>query len=150
MTPIRCNSLGSLHKSACNGSPPDFYTATVGSDIQYRDSRVSIGMIAYYLIAVFFFYYGIKCIALQHGNLIVGSHWVRRSFRLVPVHDAPAITAGLSYICIGLFWVFFPGKRARANWSGPVIMRVLLSVGFAVLWITLLIVAHKQQFGATW
>jgi hypothetical protein len=106
-------------------------------------------MMAYYLISVFFFCYGIKCIVLEQGNLIEHSRWITGSFHLVTVRGAPAVTAGWSYLCLGLCWAFLPGKRPE-DFSLLEILRVCLWVGFIILWLVLLSVAHKQRFGSPW
>jgi hypothetical protein len=112
-------------------------------------SWVSIWIVAYYLVSVFFFWYGIKCIVLQQGNLIEHSRRMRKSFHLVAVHGAPAVTAGWSYICLGLCWAFLPGKPPE-DLSPLAILRICLWVGCMILWLVLLTVARKQQFGNPW
>jgi hypothetical protein len=106
-------------------------------------------MVAYFLVSVFFFFYGVKCMVLRQGNLIVHGRWIRRSFHLVAVHGAPAVTAGWSYLCLGLCWAFLPGKRPE-DFSPLEIIRVCLWAACMILWLWLLSVAHKQQFGNPW
>lgn len=106
-------------------------------------------MIVYYLIAVIAACYGLKCILLQGGTLLAlrPGRLFRHVWRLVPVHGAPAVTAGWSYLCGAWFWALRPVNRGPDDSLLWYIVRAVFSWSGFVLMFWLLYIAGRQRFG---
>jgi hypothetical protein len=113
--------------------------------------RVPIMPIVYYAIAIAIAFYGLKCIATHQGVLMdmdTRSRWGRYG-HLVSVHSEPAVTTGLGYLCIGIFWVIRPLKQDDDTSLLWYFIRYVLALSILGLTFWLWHVAHNQRLRIT-
>jgi hypothetical protein len=107
-------------------------------------------MLVYYGIAVLIASYGLKCIVLQRGTYPDTQH--RRGFHsrvLFTVHGAAAVSAGLGYLSLGMFWALYPGKWHPGNSLTVYIIRSVLCAASLILAFSMWQIAHNQRLGIT-
>jgi hypothetical protein len=121
----------------------------VNQEDRDRSKRVSMTMLVPLIIAAVIAGYGIKCMVVHQGKFMdsaLRGKWGQGV--LVSIKGPAAVTVGLGYLCCGMFWVLFPGKRKYSDVSLLLyVTRYVCALGSLILMLWLWRLAHNQGLG---
>jgi hypothetical protein len=121
------------------------------SALRDRLRSLPLTMLGPLIVAAIIAGYGLKCIALQNGTFIDSDRRGKWGRYGVPIYvkGRPALAVGEGYLCVGLFFLLFPGRRLNEDDTPLVyVIRCICSLASLAFAFWFWHIAHHQIFGS--